>query len=98
MQTILTLGKVATLFSSPLLLGLYVYDRSGGNVSSWFSISESSREVVPPQEATPVVTASPAKPLVLSGSKSFSGAKVIEVEPPQVRDAWAARYRAQVST
>ena len=32
MKTLIAIGKVAALFSSPLLLGLYVYDRSGGNL------------------------------------------------------------------
>ncbi len=87
MQTLLALGKVAALICSPLLLALYVFDRSGGNASSWFGSSKSAREVVRPQAATPEETASPAKPLLLSGSKSFSGATVIDAGTLTVQPA-----------
>lgn len=43
MKTLVDLAKVAALLSSPLLLGLYVYDRSGGNLfAPWLAPSASS--------------------------------------------------------
>lgn len=56
MKTFTAGGRIAALISSPLLLGLYVYDRSGGNLfAPW---------LVPAATAP----ATPAPPNVASGS------------------------------
>jgi hypothetical protein len=76
MKTLMSLGKAAAVVSCASLFALYVYDRSGGNVSSWFSSSKA--DVVRPDTPTQIIAENVAEPVLFYGSKSFSGATVID--------------------